>query len=537
MTASLRRVSPANVRRAHERLPARGSAMQGRAFSGCAAFRFRAGWKAKASNRSREMATDHNEKQGLGPVIIMGGGPAGLTAAYELCRSGVPSIVLEQGAMVGGLAKTVDYKGYRFDLGGHRFFTRIDRVRSMWEDLLGSDLLVCPRLSRILYRGRFFYYPLRPLDVFLGLGPWSCVGFLLSYARARLWRVEPERTFEDWVSNRFGRKLYQAFFKTYTEKVLGIPCADIAAAWAARRIHGLSLSVAIKESLFESRSRTTVDTLIDRFHYPRFGPGMLWQGVAERIARLGGEVRCEHSVTRIHWSGDDITAVGVRTADGREERVSGPHFVSSIAMRDIIRAMSPPAPPEVRTAAESLGYRDLIVVALIVDRAHIFADNWIYIHDDNLRVGRIQNFKNWSPEMVPNPAKSCLGLEYFCSQGDDLWQSSDADLVALATAELEQAGLAECADVIDGTVVKVPQAYPMYDTGYRSHVDTVRGFLSRFRNLQLIGRNGLHKYINQDHAMVSALLAVENLLGAAHEISDASADDGYLEEAAALSRL
>jgi protoporphyrinogen oxidase len=479
------------------------------------------------------MPKDQEERETLEPVVVMGGGPAGLTAAYELCRSGFPAIVLEQAPMVGGLAKTLEHKGYRFDLGGHRYLTRIARVQSMWEDLLGDDFLLCPRLSRILYRGRFFYYPLRPLDVFLGLGVRSCIGFLFSYLRARVWRAGPERTFEDWVSNRFGRKLYQAFFKTYTEKVLGIPCSDIAAEWAAQRIEGLSLPVAIREALLVSKSRSKVSTLSDRFHYPRQGSGMLWQRVADRVAGSGGEIRCGRSVTRIHWGETGITAVDVETDGGGEERLCGSHFLSSIAMRDLVRALDPPAPPEVRNAAENLGYRDLILVALVVDEAHVFADNWIYVHDDQVRVGRIQNFKNWSAEMVPDPAKSCLGLEYFCSQGDDLWESSDADLVALAAAELEQAGLGRRVDVLDGTVVRVPQAYPMYDTGYRSHVDAVRTFLSRFRNLQLIGRNGMHRYINQDLAMVSALRAAENLVGAARERPEAATDEGDLAGATA----
>jgi protoporphyrinogen oxidase len=477
------------------------------------------------------MPRDQEEKDTLDPVVILGGGPAGLTAANELCRSGLRGIVLEKASMVGGLSKTLEFEGCRFDLGGHRFLTRIDRVQSMWEDLLGDDFLLCPRLSRILYRGRFFHYPLRPLDVFLGLGPWSCIGFLLSYFRARVRRVEPERTFEDWVSNRFGRKLYQAFFKTYTEKVLGLPCTAIAAEWAGQRIEGLSLPVAIKESLRGSKSKAKVSTLVDQFHYPRLGSGMLWQRVAERIAGSGGEIRCGRSVTRVHWTGNGVTAVDVETDEGGAERLCGSHYLSSIALRDLIRALSPPAPPEVRSAAEKLGYRDLILVALIVDAAHVFDDHWIYIHDDKVRVGRMQNFKNWSAAMVADPAKSCLGLEYFCSQGDDLWESGDADLVALAAGELEQVGLAKRADVLDGTVVRVPQAYPMYDMGYRSHLEIVRGFLSRFQNLQLIGRNGMHRYINQDLAMASALRAVETLAGPARETPDASTDDGHLLDA------
>ena len=466
-------------------------------------------------------------------VVVLGGGPAGLTAAHELCRSGVPSVVLERQSTVGGLAKTVEYKGYRFDLGGHRFFTKVPWVEAMWEDLLGEDFLVRPRLSRIFYRDRFFHYPLRPFNAFFGLGALPSIGVALSFAKARLRPVEPETTFEDWVSNRFGRKLFHAFFKTYTEKVLGIPCTDISADWAAERIQGLSLSVAVRNALAGSRPEGTVRTLIDEFHYPRLGPGMLWQALADRIADSGGEVRCGHSVTRVHWSGDRITAVGARTAGGDEKIVSGSHFVSSMALRDFVRALDPPAPDEVRAAAERLGYRDFILVALVIDRADLFADNWIYIHDDTVRVGRIQNFKNWSPDMVPDPAMTSVGLEYFCSRGDDLWRLTDSDLQDLAALELERLGLARRVDVVDGKVERVPQAYPVYDVAYRSHVDAVRRFLGGLHNLQLVGRNGRHQYINQDHAMVSAMQAVGNLLGTEPRILAARREREYGERAAA----
>ena len=463
------------------------------------------------------MDDSHAGRQGISRVVILGAGPAGLTAAFELCRAGVACVVLERDEAVGGLAKTVKYKGYRFDLGGHRFFTRIERVKTMWETLLGADFLVRPRRSRILYRNRFLHYPLRPFDALVKLGPLPCAGFLASYLRA-WWRpIEPERTFEDWVSNRFGRRLYRALFKPYSEKVWGIPCTEMSADWAAQRIRGLSLAVAVKDALLGFLAREKAESLIDEFHYPRLGCGMLWELVADRLAECGCEVRCGHGVTRLDWTGGRITAAGVANADGREISVPGSHFLSSLALRELVRAMNPPAPRTVRAAAERLGYRALILVVLIVDRAEVFADNWLYVHEEGIRVARIQNFKNWSPAMVPDPAKTCLALEYFCSQEDDLWRSSDADLERLAARELERLGLARRADVVEATVARVPQAYPVYDVDYRLHLDTVLGFLSGFANLQLIGRNGTHSYVNQDRAMHSAMLAVDGLLGAAPE--------------------
>lgn len=464
------------------------------------------------------MRGDNSGKSGPVRAVVLGGGPAGLTAAYELCRSGADSVVLERDDDVGGLARTCEYKGYRFDLGGHRFFTRIDRVQEMWQSILGDDFLLRPRLSRILYRNKLLHYPLRPLNVLRGLGPVACIAFLVSYVRWKLWPKRPEKTFEDWVCNRFGRSLYEAIFKTYTEKVWGVPGSEITADWAAQRIEGLSLSVVLRDAVFGPKAGNGVTTLIDSFHYPRLGPGMLWQKVAEEISGAGGEVRCGRPVVRVSWSGKRITGVTLAGADGRGETFTGSHYLSSIAMRDLIRAMDPMAPGEVVAAAECLGYRDFILVALIIDRADLFPDNWIYIHDETVRVGRIQNFKNWSPHTVPDPAKTCLGMEYFCRQGDDLWQMPDADLLALATAEVSRLGLAGAEEVVDGKVERVIHAYPVYGTGYRAHVDTVRGFLSRFENLQLIGRNGRHRYVNQDRAMVSAMLAVENVFGADHDI-------------------
>lgn len=465
-------------------------------------------------------------------VVIIGGGPAGLTAAYELCKQRVPSIVLEKDSVVGGLARTVSYKGFLFDIGGHRFFTKVKVVDDMWREVLGEDFLRRSRLSRIYYRKKFFYYPLRFSNALFGLGIWNSFLIFLSYVRAQLFRAEVEETFEQWVSNRFGKRLYRIFFKSYTEKVWGIPCSEISAEWAAQRIKGLSLLSAIKNALIKPEAedkRTVIKTLTDRFDYPRRGPGMMWERVADIIRQEGCRVHLGADVARIFWSTGKIEAVQIRV-NTRRTRVSGTHFISSMPIRELVQKLSPAAPRDVIQAANGLNYRDFITVALIINNSDVFRDNWIYIHDPDVRVGRIQNFKNWSPDMVADPQKTCLGLEYFCFEGDGLWTMSDDDLVELGKKELEILGLVRASDVEDGKVVRMCKAYPVYDSTYRESLHIIRQFLSGISNLQLVGRNGMHKYNNQDHAMLTAMLAVKNILGANYDLWKVNVDQEYHEQ-------
>ncbi|MCX7886036.1 MAG: NAD(P)/FAD-dependent oxidoreductase [Verrucomicrobiae bacterium] len=459
-------------------------------------------------------------------VVIIGAGPAGLTAAYQLTKAGLQSVVLEKDAVVGGLSRTVVYKGYRFDIGGHRFFTKVPAVEAMWREVLGeSDFLRRSRLSRIYYNGRFFYYPLRPSNALIGLGLWNSVLILGSYFKSQFFPQHPEVTFEQWVSNRFGERLYRTFFKAYTEKVWGIPCSEISAEWAAQRIRGLSLFGALKNALLRQRSADKsrgVKTLIDAFDYPRLGPGQMWEAVAARVP----EVRLNAEVKTIFWSGNRVEAV--ETCDGG--CFGGAHFISSMPLRELILRLSPAVPPAVRAAAEGLKYRDFLTVALILSRAEVFPDNWIYIHAPEVRMGRIQNFKNWSPDMVPDSHTTCLGLEYFCFAGDALWTMEDGELIALGKRELEMLGLARAADVVDGCVVRMPGAYPVYDASYGERLRVIRGFLDGLRNLQVVGRNGMHRYNNQDHSMLTAMLAVENILGADHDLWSANEEREYIEE-------
>ena len=460
-------------------------------------------------------------------VIVIGAGPAGLTAARELARQGLSPVVLEQSGVVGGLARTETYRGFHFDMGGHRFFTKVEEVEKIWHDVLGEELRRRPRLSRIYYRGRFFKYPLKPLDALAGLGVREATRVMLSYVWWQIFPHEREDTFEEWVTNRFGQRLFEVFFKSYTEKVWGIPCSTLRAEWAAQRIKDLSLRSAIVSMFL--KPQTTIKTLIEEFDYPRFGPGMMWRSVAEEIRKVGGSVRLSSEVIAIRGAGRRIEGVVIST-DGHEELVTGDHFLSSMPVSVLVQRLSPPPPPQVLEAALRLMYRDFLTVCLIVDTAVLFPDNWIYVHSPEVKVGRVQNFKNWSPDMVPDPGKTSLGLEYFCNEGDALWCMPDAELIRLGTEELERIGLTRGAAVLDGCVFRVPKAYPVYDAHYRESLATIRAFVDDFENLQTIGRNGLHRYDNQDHAMVTGLLAVRNLtLGEHHDLWNVNTDPEYHE--------
>ena len=468
---------------------------------------------------------------GLDPdrrVVIIGAGPAGLAAAYELTKHGRRPVVVEALPRVGGLARTEEYKGFAFDLGGHRFFTKAGEVEEMWHEILGADFLQRPRLSRIYYRRRFFDYPLKPLNAFAGLGLLQSVLIFLSYLRWKAFPYPQEQTFEEWVTNRFGRRLFLMFFKAYTEKVWGISCSTLRAEWAAQRIKGLSLKTAVL-SMFVAPT-TRIKSLVTEFHYPRRGPGMMWDAVTDAVQRRGGTVRLNAPVLRVARTGNRIDHIEIAGSDGTE-RIAAAQFISSMAVTDLVRKLTPSPPAEVLDAAGQLTYRDFLTVCLIVNRPHVFPDNWIYIHDPEVKVGRIQNFKNWSPAMVPDPAKTGLGLEYFCSEGDALWTMADADLIELGTRELERTGLVRRGDVEDGCVIRVPKAYPVYDERYREHLDVIRKFLDSLENLQTVGRNGLHRYNNQDHAMLTGMLAVRNIvLNQQHDLWNVNTDQEYLEE-------
>ncbi len=462
-------------------------------------------------------------------IVVCGGGPAGLTAAYLLAQKGYAVRVVEADEVLGGISRTARYKGYRFDIGGHRFFTKILPVELFWETILGHDLIEVPRLSRILYNGKYFHYPLKAVNAITGLGLWEAGRIILSYVHARISPHPREDNFEQWVSNRFGTRLYKIFFKTYTEKVWGIPCTEIRAEWAAQRIQGLSLARAILSATTLNRRAPSIKTLISKFRYPRLGPGQMWEMCAERIVEMGGVISTGCRVRSFERGNNSITAVEVETAAG-VEKIEAEHVISTIPLANLAKSLGSETPFEVIAAANGLTYRDFILVALILDSDNLFPDNWIYVHTPGVLVGRIQNFNNWSADMVPTTGVTCLGMEYFCFEGDGLWNTDDAELIRLATAELTQLKLAPHAKVIDGAVVRMPKAYPIYDGGYSGHVDTIRSHLDTLHNLQTVGRNGMHKYNNQDHSMYTAMLAVENMLGADHDIWSVNTDLEYHEE-------
>ena len=461
-------------------------------------------------------------------IFIIGAGPAGLAAALPLAQAGSKPAVIEQSDKVGGMARTECYKGFRFDMGGHRFFSTHEEVVRFWKEILGKEFLTRPRLSRIYYKKRFFHYPLRPFNVLRHLGLVESILIVLSYVYAQFFPYRREETFEQWVTNRFGRRLFETFFRRYTEKVWGISCKELKAEWAAQRIKDLSLKTALLNMLWKTKG--TIRTLIEEFSYPRLGPGMMWNAVRERIEEYGGTIRLSSCLAELCHDGEAVHSLILNTSDG-SERLPVSHVISSMPVTELVRKLTPSPPPDVLAATHRLHYRDFLAVCLIVNRPHLFPDNWIYIHDPSVKVGRVQNFKNWSPDMVPDQTKSSLGLEYFCQEGDDLWQLSDKELVALGIRESAEMGLLRPDEVEDGCVFRMPKAYPIYDSTYRESWETIKKYLARFSNVYTIGRNGLHRYDNQDHAMLTGMQAANDVLQGQGQTSWSHAGAReYLEE-------
>jgi protoporphyrinogen oxidase len=459
------------------------------------------------------------------PVLVLGGGPAGLTAGYLLAKQGKAVIVLESTGQVGGIARTEVRDGYRFDLGGHRFFTKVREVDDLWHEIMKEEFLRRPRQSRIYWNGKFLEYPLQGMDVIRKLGPVDLSKALLSYLWAAMKPKGREDTFEEWVCNRFGRWLFNQFFKSYTEKVWGVSTSEIRSEWAAQRIKGLSFFAAAKSAFFGNKGNK-IKSLISEFNYPRYGPGQMWEQMTEDIRAHGGEVRLNAPVTRLRLDGPRVVEL---VAGG--ETMTPSHVVSSLPLRTTVGISEPEAPVDVRDAARGLRYRDFLTVALVIENENLFPDNWIYIHDPSVRVGRIQNFRSWSPWMVPNDTDASIGMEYFCFEGDELWNMPDDELVAMATREIQQLGLARAENVRFGFAVRVHKAYPMYDAEYGERVATIRGWLDPIVNLQQVGRNGLHRYNNSDHSMLTAMRAVDNILvGAKHDLWAVNAESVYHEE-------
>ena len=460
-------------------------------------------------------------------VAIIGAGPAGLTAGYLLSKKGLKVAIIEKDSRyVGGISRTVEHEGYRFDIGGHRFFSKSQQVVDLWNEILPDDFIQRPRMSRIYYEGKFYSYPLRAFEALGNLGILRSTSCMVSYVWSRMFPIAEVKSFEDWTSNQFGKKLYSIFFKTYTEKVWGMPCNEMSADWAAQRIKGLSLGAAVLDGLKRSlglnkrpNDGMQTKTLLESFRYPRQGPGMMWEAARDKIVAAGGHVLMGHAMKQLASDGQGGWRLSAtRTdADGNpagETVIRAAHAISSAPMRELAARLHPL--PQSTLEASRLKYRDFLTVALKIRSEDLFPDNWIYIHDSKVRVGRVQNFRSWSPEMVPDESVACVGLEYFCFEGDDLWASSDEDLIKLATKEMDILGLVDPAKVIGGAVVRQEKAYPVYDDEYAANVAVMRHELEASHpNLHLVGRNGMHRYNNQDHAMMTAMLTVENIIAGA----------------------
>jgi protoporphyrinogen oxidase len=489
------------------------------------------------TTESTEQSAPAADEQSTPNVVIVGAGPAGLTAAYMLNKRGVTSTVLEADTVVGGISRTAERDGWRFDIGGHRFFTKVQPVEDLWFEILGpDDFLRRPRLSRIYYRGKFYDYPISAMNALRNLGPIEAARCVASYLWVRIHPPKDKSTLEGFVASRFGWRLYRHFFKTQSEKVWGVPCTEIQADWGAQRIKNLSLFRAVWEALKPKRIRRKKDkskqvtSLIEEFNYPKYGPGMMWERATELVTAHGTKVVFNSTVSKIHLRDGKAVAVTAET-DGVPTRYECTHVVSSMPISALLRAMDPPVPPEVQAAADGLRYRDFITVALVMPEERGFPDNWIYINDASVEVGRIQNFGVWSPYLVKD-GRTCLGLEYFVNEGDDMWTKADQDLVEQGKRELSEISLLDDASQVEaGYVVRMPKAYPMYDGTYKANVETMRKWLdANAPNVFPVGRNGMHKYNNQDHSMYTAMLSVENIFGADHDVWNVNVEAEYHEE-------
>ena len=483
-------------------------------------------------------------------VVIIGGGPAGLSAALTLSDEKIPVTVFEADPIyLGGISRTVRHGNYLTDIGGHRFFSKSREIEDFWSRILGDDLLERPRSSRILYRGKLFSYPLRALEVLRKIGYGESFLCIASYVKSHFIPVRPAKTFEDWVVNRFGKRLFQIFFKTYTEKVWGIPCDRISADWAAQRINSLSLGVAILNAMTPWRTRSRrVKTLVESFRYPRKGPGMMWESCAKKLIIAGGDVVMGSPVDRLVWDKNTSQwTIEGTNSDGAKFKHQARHVISTMPLCDLIPALDPPASEVALAAAKGLRYRDFITISVVVPDlgkddngtgGGIFQENWLYIHDPAVKVGRIQNYRSWSPEMVPavspgQPERTFLGVEYFCFKGDGLWESPDHELIALAKKELLATGILKKPEhFLEAFVNRQEKAYPVYDETYKDHVRSIRDEIAaRYPGLHVSGRNGMHKYNNQDHAMMTGILTAKNIIAGQNlwDIWRVNQDAEYLE--------
>ncbi len=467
-------------------------------------------------------------------VVVIGAGPAGLTASFQLHKHGVASTILEADHVVGGISQTAQRDGWRFDIGGHRFFTKVQQVEDLWHEILpDEDFIMRPRKSRIFYEGKYYDYPLKAMNAFGNLGPVEAVKCVTSYAAARIRPPKDQTNYEGWLVARFGWRLYRTFFKTYTEKLWGVSVSDMPADWAAQRVKGLTLGNAIRNALLPRRNQKDITSLIEEFQYPKLGPGMMWEVCRDKVVAQGSKVIMGSPVTKVRHEGGRAVEV-TAGADGAATGYPCTDVVSSMPISELLRAMDPPVPAEVQHAADDLRYRDYMIVALVLpDELVTFNDNWLYIHDPVVRTMRIQNFGSWSPCMV-KPGRNTLGLEYTVWEGDDEWNAEDEWLIERAKRELEQLGLAKAGQIEAGYVVRQAKAYPIYDDRYRSNVDVLRGWLAEHApNVHPVGRNGMFRYNNQDHSMYTAMLTVENIVtGTTHDVWEVNVEEEYHEEAA-----